>query len=204
MRVLRSILALAFAASVALATFADANPGVLLWQICDPSIDDHGTLKKIDEYASPTLKDNGVAEKVNVVRIKATRNGDAAVYLDMFVGAEPFSGMDVAEVEDIEAGGNWAGPMWASFDKCSGDIQSYTFIMELGYMSENGSKWDVLAVSSAETYASLEKFISHSPVDFPTYDPWSPNTFAIPEPSSALLILIGGALLALRRKEVRS
>ena len=34
------------------------------------------------------------------------------------------------------------------------------------------------------------------------YDIWSPKEFAaVPEPTSGLLLLIGGALLALRRKQ---
>ena len=37
-------------------------------------------------------------------------------------------------------------------------------------------------------------------IDLNNFQPWSPNAYVVPEPSSGLLALIGAGLLALRRR----
>ena len=59
-----------------------------------------------------------------------------------------------------------------------------------------------MATSAAATYSSLSDYI-HETFDL---NPgqlavWTPTQFTIPEPTSGLLLLVGGAMLALRRKQ---
>ena len=53
------------------------------------------------------------------------------------------------------------------------------------------------------TYEQLASYIIHDwsgPGATPAIGPWVAESYAVPEPSSGILLLIGGGLLALRRK----
>ena len=198
---LRLLTALIGAVLVGLSAFAD-DAGVLYWMVDDPAIvAPDGATYTIGSYSSPTVKDGkGDAAQVNAIRVAAYGGGET-IYLDMYEGSELVPGMDVVEVMQP---GSWAGPMWADLGKLGTDYQTFTFAIELGYMSDDGSQWSVLAVSDTETYASLAEFIHTAPAAFPKDLAWNPNSYAVPEPSGALLMLFGAALMALRRKEVRT
>lgn len=92
----------------------------------------------------------------------------------------------------------------------SGDYSAgtpeYSFIVEIGNVvwdttGEDGT-WTTVATSSAATYSSLASFI----IPLGDIKPsgmvaWNPTQFqAVPEPSGGILVLLGAALLALRRK----
>ena len=79
--------------------------------------------------------------------------------------------------------------------------ESLTFMVELGNW-ENGT-WTGIAQSSSYTYAQLQSYIIHDwsgPDATPAIQPWVADGYMVPEPSSGILLLIGGGLLALRRK----
>jgi len=83
----------------------------------------------------------------------------------------------------------------------------YNFIVEIGNVQWNETlgtaSWiETIAASAAVPYSSLGTNIGNAfdmnPLDITA---WTPTAFTeIPEPSSGLLLLIGGALLALRRR----
>ena len=81
----------------------------------------------------------------------------------------------------------------------------YAFIIELG--NWDGSNWSTLALSETVSYADLAAN-SHidgvSGVDPNQITPWNPTSYVVPEPSSGLLVLVGAALLALRRRKRRA
>ena len=198
-------LLMAAAVACGASAFADA-PGVLYWMVSDPTIIAPGGAEyKIDTYSSPTVMDaGGNPAQVNAIRVSATSGGET-IYLDMYAdfgdGLKLYEGMDVVEVKQP---GSWAGPMWADLGKLEGNYESFNFAIELWYMSDTGSQMAKLAVSGTESYAALNEFIHVAPVAFPTDLAWNPTPYAVPEPSGALLMLIGAALMALRRKEVRA
>ena len=79
--------------------------------------------------------------------------------------------------------------------------EGLSFMVELGNW-ENG-EWVGIAHSQSYTYAQLQSYIIHEwsgPGAIPATEPWVAESYAVPEPSSGLLLLIGGGLLALRRK----
>lgn len=81
----------------------------------------------------------------------------------------------------------------------------YSFTVELGNITDDGNggwNWTTVAHSATETYSSLvsQGFI-HETFDLnpSSVAAWTPASFAVPEPSSGLLTVIGFAFLALRR-----
>ena len=77
--------------------------------------------------------------------------------------------------------------------------EGLSFMVELGNW-ENG-EWVGIAYSQSYTYAELLA-TSHIIQNWsgPDVGPWVAESYAVPEPSSGILLLIGGGLLALRRK----
>ncbi len=82
------------------------------------------------------------------------------------------------------------------------DYASGSFVIELGNYEDG--KWTVLAVSESVSYGDLAsaRAIADTDVgvDPNVMVPWNPKTYVVPEPSSGLMLVVGAALLALRRK----
>jgi hypothetical protein len=79
--------------------------------------------------------------------------------------------------------------------------EGLSFIVELGNW-ESGT-WTGIAYSQSYTYTALASHIIQNwsgPGAIPAIGPWVAENYAVPEPSSGILLLIGGGLLALRRK----
>lgn len=173
----------------------------LLWMVDDPDIVAHGTTTKIAGYTSPE------GMQVTQARVAATTEEGDVVFLNFAIddGDGGFIFTDSSLVTIQSGTGYKVGPFWAAYVDASTSTQSIaleefvSFQVCLGTTREDG--WHTLAVSESETYGELaSKFVSYSSLDIPTYGPWMPTTYTVPEPSGALLVLIGGALLALRHK----
>lgn len=96
------------------------------------------------------------------------------------------------------------GGMYSHF--VADDASSLSFAIELG--NWEGGEWVTLATSGTMSYNDLTvtdvegKHILQMTdnIDLNNFQPWSPNAYVVPEPSSGLLALIGAGLLALRRR----
>ena len=90
---------------------------------------------------------------------------------------------------------------WADLSAYSG--AAYSFSVELGNIA-NG-EWVKTLVSSAPVYYDWLKSNKHigswDDINADLTKPWKPSSYSVPEPSSGLLMLIGGVLLALRRRK---
>lgn len=189
---------LAFAA-IALATAAFSlhadESQALLWMVDTPTILDHGVEKTIATYESPDDL------TITHARVAAVDKDGATVYLNL--GYDAFDEFVITEISLAEIDNSKAGPIWAAYlneDPSAGSfaMEDYSFRIELG----TGSKtdWHTLAVSDTMAYGDIESHIAYTGLDMPSYTPWTPQIYTVPEPSGSLLFLIGGALLALRRK----
>ena len=82
----------------------------------------------------------------------------------------------------------------------SGYNSDYTFVVEM--LSTDGSAWERGWTSGTPmTYDQLktEGYVSEGGISAGSVNSWT-SSVTIPEPTSGLLLLVGGSLLALRRK----
>ena len=136
------------------------------------------------------------------------KKGDTAQdYSQMAVGVIDASGKNVAYLNCFTYGGSGnggdlvdkgSGAWYANLGNYASD--SYSFYIELfnDNMDFVGRSEDILSYNSALAYATT--FGTSQPLA----NPWTPSSFtaaAAPEPSSALLMLLGCAGLALKRKK---
>jgi hypothetical protein len=187
---------------------ASAGDDVLYWMI-----DNSATVEKDGVTTSITsfFENYGAPEgSAFAARVRVT-GGDIQdgqdVFLDLYI---PGYGVDTGNgdlgVEFGDAGGYWGAGVPTGNQSPSGDFSAgtpeYSFIVELGNI-DSSDNWTTVATSASATYSSLGDYI-HETFDI---NPgqiavWSPTTFTapVPEPSSGLLMAVGLALLALRRK----
>ena len=96
------------------------------------------------------------------------------------------------------------GSYFGDLSDLAGSLTSYSFVLELGNW-KNGN-WVHTSMESevaSYEYLATQKHISQWKETTPTYGtPWQPTTgyTVVPEPSSGLMLLVGGAVLMLRRR----
>ena len=155
---------------------AHATEEVIWWQV--PEDPDVTTFHPEDTQKASVL---GATE----ARIRASDGN----YLDLFIDPQELQSLEIP-MED----GGW-------FALLPSDAASLSFMVELGNW-ENG-QWAGIAHSQSYTYAQLHNYIISNwsgPNAIPAMDAWVADNYVVPEPSSGILLLIGGGLLALRRK----
>lgn len=137
---------------------------------------------------SVMLRDGDSFNGYNSAKIGYLNGSGSMTYLNLYGEGE--SG-DYINLKD-----NFATPGYESFAKILGS--GSTFYIEL--FNDNR----VVARSDALNYSALESYITSSMLQTPR-EPWTSagTTFTsnVPEPSSALLMLLGCAGLALKRKK---
>lgn len=186
----QSLLAVMLLAFVACRVLAD-EAGVLLWMVDNPEIVDRGS---VAGYVSP----EGLS--ATAARVVATDSDGASVYLNLCYDAGD-GDFVVTDISLASLTSDYrAGPLWASFSGLD-NPESFFYAIELGTVSDGG--WTALAVSDVYTFAQLDRFTSYDAMSVPV-DIWMPHSYSVPEPSSGLLLIMGMAVLALRRKGKRS
>lgn len=192
---------------------ADEGDNLILWAFEDPLIQEvnGGGTVSVGDLVGRGGDAEGLG--VNGVRVKMTDSNGAMTYLNLQMEDEDGNAQWVSFVDlpglGIDSDGStteyWAaGPTVADisgYTSVSGADASLSFMIELGNYSEDGT-WIVLAVSESSTLKDLKKGgnILSSAAEMQSHQEWNGGSYAVPEPSSGLLILMGAGLLALRRR----
>ena len=196
---------LAGAVSAFMTTAAHADDFMVLWwQVGDKEdwSDDGESLQDVTVQGvngAPSTKAYDLG--VNAARIRAT-SGDTVTYLSMLNPSAVGPGATIARL-DYDMGYMNVPTMWqADITDFTSDSPEYSFVIELGNY-ENGS-WSTLAVSETVSYSDLSDMqaVAQSNGAYnPNYaTPWVAQSYVVPEPTSGMLVLVGAALLALRRR----
>jgi len=176
----------------------DTPTSALYWMVNNDSI--------TSIYGSEWASVADASAYVNAARVAATKDG-STVYLNLYDPNQTSAGTVVDVIDGYTIGsdaGTEAG-LWADVSDYSG----YTFAIELGNYDATGDKWEKFAWGESASYAALSEanYISFQGASDPA-DPWTgtfgsgfaDGGYAVPEPTSGMLLLMGGALLALRRR----
>ena len=85
----------------------------------------------------------------------------------------------------------------------------YSFMIELGNWDSNSGTWTMVAMSEAVSYDTLVAdghvgVWSGDTISVQNPTAWAVSSYTVPEPTGGMLFVIGGALLALRRRRRRA
>ena len=197
----------AYAAAALTAGVASAGDDVLYWMIDNSAtVEKDGVTSSISSFFESYDAPDGSAFAARVRVTGGDIQDGQDVFLDLYIpGYGLAEGGGEYGVEFSEVGGYWGAGVPTGNQSPSGDFSAgtpeYSFIVELGNI-DSSDNWTTVATSASAAYSDLGDFI-HETFDI---NPgqiavWSPTQFsAVPEPSSGLLMAVGLALLALRRK----
>lgn len=155
----------------------------------------------VDDLSSISAEKDGVSVTASELGVNAARvryeTADASGYLPVYGVA----GDDVYPTTGTGAAALLPGEYFSSLGSFTG--ASYSFVLELGNWS-NGAWVQTSMESTAVSYNDLEldRHIAEWRDTTPVYSqPWTPTSFSVvPEPTGGVLMLLGTALLALRRR----
>lgn len=127
------------------------------------------------------------SDQVTAVNVWAVDNNGDKIFVDGYRATEGTTvNMSQAQMIDVSNFSNG----------------SYSFYIELMNYSSGAQKLGETV--SDETYASMvtNHYIMETPLSITMATPWHGGTVAAPEPTSAMMILLGLAGIALKRKRV--
>ena len=197
----------AYAAVALTAGVASAGDDVLYWMVDNSAtVEKDGVTTSIASFFENYDAPSGSAFAARVRVTGGAIQDGQDVFLDLYIpgyGVDEGGGEYGVEFSDV--GGYWGAGVPTGNQSPSGDFSAgtpeYSFIVELGNIDASDN-WTTVATSASAAYSTLSDYI-HETFDI---NPgqiavWSPTEFsAVPEPSSGLLMAVGLALLALRRK----
>jgi hypothetical protein len=167
---------------------------VLWWRVYgEESVDWYGSGITVGELAE--MKGDILA-RVSV----RDSSGETKDYLDLYMVVDPGTGAVVVPNGGSTIDSIYVPPANAFADLGEYGKAAYSFAIELGNWIDD--LWTSYVVSEVRSYESLGDHITDwEPGKVPiSKGEWIPSSYVVPEPSSGLLLAMGGALLALRRR----
>ena len=177
----------------------DGNTQIDIWW--------EGSQQSVYDYCVANgYPDSEFAARVRVVGGDITEDTFLKLYWDDGFGHHGFAdgewGVDLGD----SGSGYWGAGVptgnQSPVQDYSAGSPEYSFILELGNIS--GDDWTTVATSEAVAYSRMPQDYIH-----PSYgltpsalQIWTPSLTAVPEPSGGMLMMLGLALLALRRKRL--
>ena len=175
----------------------DVGSSALLWMVNDDLVNE--VTGQVDPVNVRDLRSRPDNLPVNYARVVAV-NGDQTVFLDLYRKDGMGDIESTGDFTDVDTMGR-AGPIWANVTGY--EDAAWSFMIELGNLTvseDYDQTWTAMAYSEKATYDDLKRFIQKGETLDPTMTPWQGGSYVVPEPTSGLLVLLGGALLALRRR----
>lgn len=198
---IKAILPFAAALCMIVSTLGDEGmmSSALLWMVDDDYVSE--VTGQIDPVRMSELTSRPDGLSVNYARVLAVKTDGSEtspIFLNLFAPDENGGIGNAGTFTDVSNG--YAGPLWANVTGY--EDASWSFMIELGNLNDSGEEdvWTAMAYSEKATYDQLRQFIQKGEILDPTMTPWSGGSYAVPEPTGGLLLTLGGALLALRRR----
>ncbi len=171
----------------------------LLWMVDDNYVKEvSGTIPSMPVSQLVSRPDGLPVNYARMLAVKTDGSETTPIFLNLFTSDGEGGLSEVGTFTDVALG--YAGPLWA--DVTGYEDPAWSFMIELGNFDDSGTEdvWTVMAYSEKATYDQLRRFIQPGEIPDPTMTPWQGGAYAVPEPTSGLLVMLGGALLALRRR----
>lgn len=98
------------------------------------------------------------------------------------------------------------GMWYADVSAYSAGSPEYSFVIEIGNWDEDAGTWTGVAMSESLSYSNLGEHLftwdsgNGNNIDPQAVSAWAPDAYAVPEPTSALLLVFGVALMGLQRR----
>ncbi len=174
---------------------------VLYWMVTDTSevhYSDGSSVKM--PLLTPAVDDITLAARVRVVGSDLED-----VFLDIYGDGDRYPG-DMG-LDFYDGGGYWGvgNPTGIQAPLGSYSSAEYSFMIEIGNYDWNNDNWTTVATSASTSYSALSRYIFTTfDINPPTTQVWNPQYYtAIPEPDGGVLLLIGFALLMLKRNKTQ-
>ncbi len=200
-------------AAAAFLSWARADDYLLYWQVLDTAtVEGVGINDYVSTFAQShnEFDTDGYSGRIAVARTVFFENGSGP--MEMYIASYDSGHWSVTGDTDtyIRSFDNpdqvvgTGGGMYSHFTPT--DPNQLAFAIELGNW-ENG-EWVTLATSGTMSYNDLTVtdgdgvhiLQMRDGIGLENFQPWAPNAYVVPEPSSGLLLLVGAGLLALRRR----
>ena len=197
---MRSMCKWVFAAILSCAAFVcpaedpvefDGGDFLMYWMVTGQNGSDMSAkvAEKGDYFASAGL--SGTAADFDYAKLVAVIDGEKTV-----VGFSQLTDLEAPpQIADV-GGLSGSAPVtsfWVEYYNYNSETEALTL---LGW-SDSVTPESLAGMGALKDFRDLHTHVTPSGSDY-----WSPTSFtAVPEPTSGLLLLIGGALLALRRKQ---
>jgi hypothetical protein len=194
--------------TAAMSAYAMADDAVLWWMVDDSATitaQDGTFISNASEYM------NAAGLSVNAARVRVSGEGISGDVFLHFYYEDPVENswkLNGTEAWIESSGNGWSTgftPASLSGHDLAGlSRESLSFSIELGNIADSG--WTTLATSQSAGYAALlqNNHVSFSDLSSAGATAWTPMSYAIPEPSGAILLMLGTAFLALRRRRLNA